>query len=559
MNAEQLKKLIDVIIAGEFLSTEQVKEAQQIAQETKKSFEEVVVEKDFMSDEHLGRLIANNNGWKYVNLKKEEVDESVLKLVPEKVAVKQKVIAFGKTKKGVKVAMNNPNDTNLLHLLKKRLGQTPIPHYATEKDITDHFNLYKADVKQEFEKILKAEADQAIKEGKTESSTIQIIDMILTRGYESKASDIHIEPYEDDTIIRFRIDGVMHDIITVPGAIHNLLISRIKVMAKLRTDEHQVPQDGKLQYKIDGERADVRVSVVPTTKGENAVMRLLSEKSRQFTLEELGLSEKNYEKLEAAIKKPWGMILSTGPTGSGKTTTLYSILKILNQKEVNIATIEDPVEYNIDGITQIQINPRTELTFATGLRSIVRQDPDIIMVGEIRDAETAGIAVNSAMTGHLVLSTLHTNDAPTTLPRLLDMEIEQFLIASTVNIIVAQRLVRKICPHCIKTTTVNIEELSKKMPIAIMEKLARGKEEIEVYSGGGCKVCGDTGYTGRTGIFELMEIDDDIRKLIMENADADKIKKKAIENGMITMFDDAREKVLNGVTTIDEMLRVVKE
>ncbi len=559
MTAEQLKKLIDVIITGEFLSTEQVKEAQQIAQETKKSFEEVIVEKDFISDEHLGRLIADNNGWKYTNLKKEEIDESILKLVPEKVAVKQKVIAFGKTKEGVKVAMNNPENTNLVHLLKKRLGQNLIPYYATEKDITDHFNLYKTDVKQEFEKIIKAEADQAVKDGRTESSTIQIVDMLLTRGYENKASDIHIEPYEDRTIIRFRIDGVMHEVIEVPGTIHDLLISRIKVMAKLRTDEHQVPQDGKLQYEIGGERADVRVSVVPTTKGENAVMRLLSEKSRQFTMEELGLSDKGYEKLVAAIKKPWGMILSTGPTGCGKTTTLYSILKILNQKEVNIATIEDPVEYNIDGITQIQINPRTDLTFASGLRSIVRQDPDIIMVGEIRDAETAGIAVNSAMTGHLVLSTLHTNDAPTTLPRLLDMGIEQFLIASTVNIVIAQRLIRKICPHCIKTSTVNLEELSKTMPIAILEKLARGKENIEVYKGAGCKVCKDTGYHGRTGIFELMEIDDDIRKLIMENADADKIKKKAVENGMTTMFDDAREKVLNGITTIEEMLRVVKE
>jgi len=556
---EQLKKLTDLLITGEFLTVEQLEEAREIAKKTGKSLNTILVEKDFITDEHLGKLFADINKWAFVNLKKEGIDESILKLIPEKVAKKQKVIAFTKTPSGIKIAMNNPEDTTLLHLLKKRLNNTLIPFYATENDISDHFNLYKIDVKEEFEKIIKAEAEQAIKAGKSESSTIQIVDMLLRRGYENVASDIHIEPYEDSTIIRFRIDGVMHDIISVPNTIHNLLISRIKVMAKLRTDEHQSPQDGKLQHKIGDERADVRVSIVPTTKGENAVMRLLSEKSRQFTLEELGLSEKDYKKLADAIKKPWGMVLSTGPTGCGKTTTLYSILKILNKKEVNIATIEDPVEFNIDGITQIQVNPRAKLTFASGLRSIVRQDPDIIMVGEIRDAETAGIATNSAMTGHLVLSTLHTNDAATTLPRLLDMDIEPFLIASTVNIAIGQRLIRKICPKCIMSYEIQMNELREKVPIDTLEKLTRGKDIIRLYKGKGCPLCNNTGYMGRTGVFELMEINDDIRKLIMENADADEIKKKAIENGMTTMFDDAREKVLNGVTTIEEMLRVVKE
>lgn len=551
--------LIETLVSGGFLSEIDVERAKSVSAKKNITFEQAVIDQDLLSDEHLGRLISETYNWRYVNLRKVEIDDKVFKLIPLQVAEKQKIIAFSETEEGVKVAMNNPEDQQLLHLLKKIIGKRPLPHYATKQDLKEQLRLYKTDVRTEFEKIIKTEANQAVKDGKTESSTIQIINMLLTRGYESNASDIHIEPYEDTTVIRFRIDGVMHEVISVPKNIHNLLISRLKVLAKLRTDEHQVPQDGKLQYLLGDEKADVRVSIVPTTKGENAVMRLLSQKSRQFSMQELGLSDRDYERLLAAIKKPWGMILSTGPTGSGKTTSLYAILKILNQPSVNISTIEDPVEYNINGITQIQVHNQVDLSFASGLRAIVRQDPDVIMVGEVRDKETASIAVNSAMTGHLVLSTLHTNDAPTALPRLLDMNIEPFLIASTVNVIIAQRLVRKICQHCIHSVTANIEELSQKMPISVLEKLARGQEEIEVFEGSGCKVCNHTGYSGRTGIFELLEINDEIRKLIMEGADADLIKKTAVKHGMTTMFDDAREKVLNGVTTVDEMLRVVKQ
>ncbi|MDP4008578.1 MAG: GspE/PulE family protein [Candidatus Peregrinibacteria bacterium] len=557
MAKEISQTIIDFLLKDDFITQEQFYELKKEHEKTDKSFEKLIIDSGLMTDPQLGSLIANQNGWQFVNLRKEVVNEGMLRMIPEKVARKQKVIAFLKTDKGVKVAMNNPKDTTLVHLLSKRLGKV-IPYFATNEDIEEHLTLYKSDIQEEFEKIFKAEIDG--KAGLMEdSTTVKIIDVLIARAYESNASDIHIEPYEDETVIRFRIDGVMHDIISIPRKHHDFLISRIKVMAKLRTDEHQTPQDGKLEFKFGDRKIDVRISVVPTTKGENSVMRLLSDKARNFTFDQLGYSDKDFEKLMANIKKPWGMILATGPTGSGKTTNLYAILKILNQKEVNIATIENPVEYNIDGMTQIQVNPKAELTFASGLKSIVRQDPDIIMVGEIRDSETADIAVNSAMTGHLVLSTLHTNDAATTIPRLLQMGVEPFLISSTVNVTIGQRLVRKICPKCIHTYEADVTEFSETLPVSVLEQLARGNDKITLYKGAGCELCAHTGYLGRVGIFEVLEVDDDIRELIMKNSDADTIKAKAVENGMTTMFDDAREKVLNGVTTIEEMLRVVRD
>lgn len=555
MKIKNLSEFTNYLVDNNFVTQAQLNEAEELSKKKGMPLDQALVEANAISDEHLGQLIAGHNNWKFINLKKEIIDTSVLRKIPEEMARNQRVIAYKKSKFGIEVAINDPSDTILIHLLTKKLGQNLNIHYATINDISQHFKLYKSDIGKEFEDIISIQEDKTIK---NYSSTIQIVNMLLTRGYEKNASDIHIDPTENDTNIRFRIDGVMHDIITIPRDIHDSLISRIKVMAHLRTDEHQVPQDGKLRYELNGEKVDVRVSIVPTTKGENVVMRLLSEKSKQYTLEELGLSKKDYTKLYKAIKKPWGMILSTGPTGSGKTTMLYAILKILNKSEVHIATIEDPVEYNIDEITQIQVNPKTKLTFGEGLKSIVRQDPDIIMVGEIRDRETADIAVNSAMTGHLVLSTLHTNDASTTLPRILDIGIEPFLIASTVNIAIGQRLVRKICMKCIQSYETSMEDLKEKMPADLAKKIMGDKKKIMTYEGKGCDLCNHTGYNGRTGVFEILEIDNDIRKLIMSNADADEVKAKAIENGMTTMFDDAVEKVLNGIITVEELLRVIK-
>ncbi|MBL4693799.1 type II/IV secretion system protein [Candidatus Gracilibacteria bacterium] len=558
MDQETQQKLEIMLIQGEFISQKQLQEAVTYAKKNATSLEEALISKDFVKDDEMGQLVCQIMAWQFVNLSKEGIDESIAHLIPERVAKKQKTLAFARTDDGIKIAMNNPDDTNFLHLLEKKLGEKLIPYFATLKDIHTHLDVYKTDIREEFEKIIKAEAAHAVIGESKESSTIQIVDMLLQRGFQNKASDIHIEPGENETQVRFRIDGVMHDVISIPAKIHDVVISRIKVMSHLRTDEHQVPQDGKIEYNIDNHKLDVRVSVVPTTKGENVVMRLLSDQSREFTLEDIGLGAKDHAKLSEAIKKPWGMILVTGPTGSGKTTSLYSVMKILNRREVNIATIEDPVEYNVSSITQIQVNPKAELTFASGLRSIVRQDPDIIMVGEIRDEETANISINAAMTGHLVLSTLHTNDAATTIPRIKDMGVEPFLIASTINVVIAQRLVRKICSKCIQSYETDLLDLQGKMPISALEKLARGKDKITLYKGAGCAVCNDTGYSGRIGVFEVMEVDDEVRKLIMDEADADQIKAKAVEGGMTTMFDDAREKVLNGQTTIEEMMRVIR-
>lgn len=558
MKPDCLKKFVDFLKSGDFLRQDQLDKISAESQKEGRPFEDVLREKNYISDENLGNLIAEAAGWRFVSLDKEAVDVNVLKLVPEKVARKQEVIAFGESEDGVKVAMSNPDNAEMIHLLEKKIGKKIVSYYATEKDIFERLSLYRTDIRKEFDSIMQAEIKQAKKGEVMESSAVRIVNLLLERAFEREVSDIHIEPRNESTLVRFRVDGIMEDVIEIPKNLHEHIIGRIKVLSHLRTDEHQAPQDGKIRIDTFGDPLDVRVSIVPTVKGENAVLRVLSEKSSPFSLRDIGLHDSDFQKLSRNIQRPWGMILVTGPTGSGKTTTLYAVLKILNQKHVNIATIEDPVEYSVEGITQIQVNPKTDLTFASGLKSLVRQDPDIIMVGEIRDKETANIAVNSAMTGHLVLSTLHTNDAATTLPRLLDMGIEPFLITSTVNVAIGQRLLRKICPRCIQSYEAKIGDFSAKIPEEVLKKIFDKKEEITLYKGVGCKLCGKTGYLGRIGVFEILEMNDDIRRLIMRNENAQNIKNIAVEIGMTTMFDDALEKVLSGMTTVEEMLRVVQ-
>ncbi len=391
---------------------------------------------------------------------------------------------------------------------------------------------------------------------------IRIVDALLEIGYVNRASDIHIEPYEEKTLIRLRIDGLLHDIVEIPHNLHELITTRIKILSRLRTDEHSAAQDGKLRARIGEMKIDVRVSIIPVIYGEKTVMRLLSEKARQFDLSNLGFAPHDMEKIEKNMHRPWGMILSTGPTGCGKTTTLYGILKILNRREVNISTIEDPVEYAMENINQIQVNPKTNLTFSNGLRSIVRQDPDIIMVGEIRDEETADIAINSALTGHLVLSTLHTNDSATTLPRLIDMKVEPFLVASTINIAIAQRLVRKVCEQCKEEREVDsvvLEAMKKQFSAELLKQFELDKSGIRLIYGKGCEVCQMVGYNGRTVIAEVLEMNDEIRQMIMQERNASELMKKAHEQGMTTMIEDGLSKVKKGLTTLEEILRVAQE
>ncbi len=388
-------------------------------------------------------------------------------------------------------------------------------------------------------------------------SIINLIDTLIAYAYHVRASDIHIDPQEKSVRVRFRIDGVLQDMHSLPKQIISEVISRIKILSNLRTDEHQTPQDGRFRIVIqDVGPVDIRVAITPSYYGESSVMRLLSDKAEQFSLESLGFNEKDREKITKAAQNPYGMILATGPTGSGKTTTLYTILKLLNTKDVSIITIEDPIEYAVENIKQIQANPRAGLTFASGLRSILRQDPDIIMVGEIRDEETAGLAVNTALTGHLLLSTLHTNDSATTLPRLLDMKIEPYLVASTVNIAIGQRLVRKICSDC-KTEKKMTDAEYKSFSGALTTKIIGTSKKF--YKGTGCESCNQTGYNGRVGIHEVMILEGKIRDAILSKSSASEIKRIAVENGMTTMIEDGFHKASEGLTTIDEVLRVIHE
>ncbi len=404
----------------------------------------------------------------------------------------------------------------------------------------------------EFNKIIEHELSQH-----SNISIINVVDQIVAHASNLGASDIHIDPEENSIRVRFRIDGMLEDSHSLPKKIHGEIISRIKVLSCLRTDEHYAAQDGCFRIFLnDSESVDVRVSIVPTYHGENAVLRLLSNHSEEFTLGTLGFNENDQKKIMSAIRKPTGMILVTGPTGSGKTTTLYTLIKILSSSEVSIITIEDPIEYALVGIEQIQVNHRTGLTFANGLRSILRQDPNIIMVGEIRDAETANIAINTALTGHLLLSTLHTNDAATTLPRLLDMKIEPFLVSSTVSIVIGQRLVRKICKKCKKCI-----ELSKEEKVHLSQYIS--EEFINKYNtffeGKGCEECNGTGFKGRIVICEVLAANEEIRQAIFRNESTNEIKRIAVKYGMSTMHLDGFNKCVNGQTTIKEVLRVTNE
>ena len=405
------------------------------------------------------------------------------------------------------------------------------------------------------EKLDKLETE--LKRG-TDISIINLVDYLVEKAHVSRVSDIHIDSSPKDIKVRFRIDGVLQEAYVFPKTIHGEIISRIKVLSRLRTDEHQATQDGRFRYIFPetNEFIDLRISIIPTYHGENVVMRLLSDKAENFTLEALGFSSSDQKKILSAIKKTSGMILSTGPTGSGKTTTLYTLIKKLNSPEISIITIEDPIEYAVNDVEQIQVNSRSGLTFANGLRSILRQDPNIIMVGEIRDAETANIAVNTALTGHLLLSTLHTNDAATTIPRLLDMGIEEYLVASTLSIAIGQRLVRKICKHC--------KEKNKMTP-SLKESLSNTpfgkyiKDDMVIYHGKGCDECNGSGYQGRVCINEVLVSDDTIKEAILRKASANEIRSLAIKGGMTTMFEDGFHRVEKGETTIEEILRVIHE
>ena len=566
ISAVVLKKLLvepGLVAAADFAAAVAASQAE------RQDLWEVLVDKDLIRDGQLGKLVAEAHNFHWLDFRREKVEPAILTQVPELVARRRGVIAVSRGPEGIKVGLTDPTDLATIHLLEKRLGDSIKPFFITRRDLAEALTNYKGSLKLEFEETLKLVLDERLGREERDSHTIKLVDLLLQYGHQNKASDIHLEPYRDKVLVRFRIDGIMHDVLEVPKTLSDVILTRLKIMARMRTDEHRSAQDGKLQFAPAAaaaereETVDVRVSIVPVTEGENAVLRLLSEQSRQFSLTDLGLGEADIDKVKRAIDNPHGMILVTGPTGSGKTTTVYAVVKILNTRDVHISTIEDPVEYDIEGVSQIQVNPKTNLTFASGLRAIVRQDPDIIVVGEIRDEETAGIAVNSAMTGHLVLSTLHANDAATTLPRLLDMGIEPFIVSSTVNVVIAERLVRRVCDRCrvsASPTPESVELINREPELkrAFKQRGYSRLNKLTFYRGGGCDLCSQTGYQGRVGIFEVMEMSDEIKSLVVARASANEIIKQARTEGMSTMLEDGLDKVLIGLTTLEEVLRVAK-
>lgn len=553
------QELKDIILKSGALPQDKLENLFVVAKSSGLSLADVLIEKDIISDENLGVIEANHFHVPYVNLSKLAIPDEILKIVPEKVARKQKIIAFAKDQDGLKIAMSDPTNSDAIAAIGKKVNSRVIPNYATTRDIENMLKLYTQDLQKTLEEMVREEGASIEAERVSEDvPTEKIVYSLLLFAYQDKASDIHIEPQEKETVVRFRIDGILHEVLRLPKNIHDRIITRIKILSRLRTDEHLAPQDGKMRVKIEDEEVDIRVSIIPIADGEKAALRLLSSHFKQFSLSDLGMSERDMERVTAAYNKSFGMVLSTGPTGSGKTTSIYAILKILNIRDRNITTIEDPVEYKIKGVNQIQVNTKSDLTFANGLRTILRQDPNVVFVGEIRDSETAGIAVNAALTGHLVLSTLHTNDAATALPRLIDMKVEPFLVASTVNIIIAQRLVRKICDICRISYVVPRDQFLQNVPDAIIKKHFHEAQTIKVFLGKGCKMCHGTGYQGRLGIFEVLEVSNAIKELIVGKNDSDVIEAKAIEEGMSTMLDDGLEKVARGITTVEEVLRVTK-
>lgn len=559
------RKLYDLLSAIEYIPAADLQKAVEVASRDRTSLYDYLIAHDLITDKDIGRLIADSIGLPFIALGDLNIPERILKITPQPIAKRYKVVTYGLGEKGLQIAAADAHQDELFSMLAKKAGASSYRvFYATDKDLANALQLYKKRL-QDFSATLTTGHEE-----KAEVPVAKIVDTLIEYAFDAKASDIHIEPSRAVTRIRFRIDGVLHDVMDLPKHYHNQIVARIKVLSRLRTDEHLSAQDGRMHANLKQESLDIRVSIVPIVTGEKVVMRLLTSHSRHFSLTDLGMSAADLAKARKGYSRPYGMVLTTGPTGSGKTTSIYAILKIINSREKNIATIEDPVEYEIDGINQIQTNAKTNLTFANGLRSILRQDPNIIYVGEIRDEETASIAINSATTGHLVFSTLHTNDAATTLPRLIDMQAEPFLVASTINTIIAQRLIRKICERCkvsIEMTRVKGEWQGDLKTAGQLHSLNQATVDkhfgksgtVRLYHGKGCTVCHDTGYSGRVGIFEVLEVTPAIQKLIVQKASSDDIFEQAKKEGMSSMLDDGLIKVRAGVTSMEEVVRATSE
>lgn len=553
------KTLKSILVESGMIDEGEFDDALQTSQELGKRIEDVLIFRGLINQQTIAQLIADYYKVPYVSFKHEKISDEVLALIPERMARNYKIVPFGKEGTSLKMAMSNPGDVEAIEFAKRHSGMSVIPHYASDEDIKALLNQYKRNIRKEFDQVIEENIQKARIEGNLQQAAeklpvIKVLDTIFEYAIAERASDIHIEIQEEQVIIRFRIDGILKDILKLPRGIEEALIARVKILSNLKLDERRIPQDGRYKFNLNDEIVSLRVSIIPGFYGENVVMRLLRESARPLSLEELGITGQNLEIVNDNIKKPNGMILVTGPTGSGKTTTLYSVLNILNSVRVKICTIEDPIEYGIKRVTQIQINPKTGLTFAAGLRALLRHDPDTIMVGEIRDGETAEIAVHAALTGHLVLSTLHTNSAVGTIPRILDMGVESFLAASTINMVVAQRLVRKICDVCKVSYDPGADVLER-----LKNDFGHEMSSSKFFKGKGCQECRETGYQGRLAIYEILPVTEKIREMIGKRASTDELFEQAKAEGMISMIDDGLTKIASGQTTVEEVLRVAQE
>ncbi len=562
---EQIFKKL--LLGAGVITEEQFASAKEDAGRSGRMIENVLVGRGDIPETYLVELLAPHFRVEVMDLRSIAVPERILKLIPENIAKERGVAVFDLDEKRriAKVAMLDPGDLEAIEFLKSKLGVEVKPYITTLTSLKFAYQQYELAVSEEFTKIIEENIKRAQAEGgldltkmAKEVQVANLIDRFIANALALNASDIHFEPQTNDLLIRYRTEGILREVLRLPKIIHPLIAARIKIMANLQIDEHRVPQDGRTKFVGEDQSVDIRVAIIPTLHGEKIAMRLLKEAARPLSLREIGFMPRDLAIMEGEIKKTLGMILSTGPTGSGKTTTLYAILHLLNKPSVNIVTIEDPIEYDIPGVNQTQINPKAGVTFGTGLRAIVRQDPDIVMVGEIRDNETVSISINAALTGHLVLSTLHTNDAPTAIPRLIDMEAEPFLIASTLNVVIGQRLVRRICQNCVESYPITNEVIGVIKTQLSQEELSRIELPKRIFKGRGCNVCNLSGYRGLIAIFEVLKVSEGIKNLIVERAPALKIKQAAIKEGLTTMFGDGLLKAESGITTIDEVLRVVR-
>lgn len=535
--------------------------------------EQVLAKSGVVAPDVLAQAKAKLYNIPYVDIANMAAAPEALAKLPESVAEHYVVLPFAFEEKTglLSLAMANPLDLSAISFLEAKSASKIKPFLAQESELREEIpKSYAQSLSAEVSQVLKETGDSSLAKRVVDVTRIgdvikeapiaKIVATVLEFAVKSRASDVHIEALEDHTRVRYRIDGILQEKLVLPKKVHDALVSRVKILSDLKIDERRLPQDGRFTFRAEDQEVDLRVSTLPTVDGEKVVMRLLRKSTKVPTLADLGLRAAALKNLEESVRVPHGIILITGPTGSGKTTTLYALLHILNTPKVNIVTLEDPVEYQMDGINQVQINPKAGLTFATGLRSFLRQDPNIIMVGEVRDNETADLAIQASLTGHLVFSTLHTNSSSGALPRLLDMQAEPFLLASSITCVVAQRVVRQICEHC-KTEYAPpaeaIEEMKRVLGSFYESYLkSKGWTAPKLFQGKKCEKCGDTGYSGRIGVFEVLKVNEKVGKLILERAPASKIEEAAVEGGMLLMQQDGYLKVLDGLTTLEEVMRV---